>query len=200
MAKIGRLGPRTHDLPHLRVAGAQARCESATAPQTMGHVSITVTPTPRPSVRLNNIAAAPDLPSDCKQSYGPNLAPYGPMAGPPGRARRGRIHPSIGGSPAQITSGPDWDRTSDLPRVRWSCPRMEVACAGQTGHAPGIQTCWIRWSGSLAPSRPHAMTRRLHASWVKPSATTAACAQASCTILTYRNCMQRFVHISVHKP
>ena len=68
MAKIGRPGPRTHDLPHVRVAGAQARCESATAPQTMGHVSITVTPTRRPSVRLNNIAVAP----------APNLAPYGP--------------------------------------------------------------------------------------------------------------------------
>ena len=92
------------------------------------------------------------------------------------------------------------DRTGDLPLFRWSCPRMEVVCAGQTGHAPDIQTCWISWSGSLAPSWPHEMTRCSGCQLGKSSATTAVCACASCTILTYRNRMKRLLADLMYTP
>ena len=60
--------------------------------------------------------------------------------------------------PRSLVSGLTGRAHSDLPLLRWSCPRLKLVSAGQTGHAPGIQTCRVSLSGSLAPFRPHEMT------------------------------------------
>src|SRR5690349_9029874 len=42
-----------------------------------------------------------------------------------------------------------------IPLHSWRCLRMDVVALVTLGRAPGIQTCWIGRSRSLAPSWPH---------------------------------------------
>ncbi len=65
----------------------------------------------------------------------------------------------------RFTGGPDWDRTSDLPRVKWTEHQVLSELPGQTGRITSHRTNWTGSSDPLARYWPDKSTRRPLVGW-----------------------------------